>query len=455
MTTSAAKPAGGFVWIGLAFSIGVATSGLSVACGMEAGIVSFFGPTMGTRYRVSLAVQAANLDMPESTGPLQKMGQPSIQSRVQPLVEGLLAEIEGQMSTYDPESELSQFNRSESTEWFTVSAGTAHCVAYALEIAEKTAGAFDPTVGPIVNLWGFGPHTRPREPPADETIVQALDRIGHQYVAVRAHPPALRKMRPTVNLDLSAIAKGFAVDQVSTLLKAQGFRAAMVEIGGEVRTSGTKQGSAPWRIAIQKPATGAGEFQEILDLTSAAIATSGDYQNYYEYDGVRYSHTIDPQTGRPVQHQLAVVSVQADTCMESDALATALLVMGEQRGYDWCVRQDVAALFQTRQEDKIVSVATPRFEQLHRAPLREPRKQESMIWQTFLLAGAVFLVAILGMAVGVIVSHRRLKGTCGGLANLRDKQGNPVCDACTDPAPDCDGVGSKASANFSSQDGPY
>ncbi|MCG8450143.1 MAG: FAD:protein FMN transferase [Pirellulales bacterium] len=357
MTISAGKPVRCIVWFGLVLLVGLPLAMVSWAPPVETGIVSFSGPTMGTHYKVRIAAQALADRWPPATDDIQQ------------LVENRLAEINRLMSTYDPESELSRFNHSPSDGWFQVNKETARVVAYALEVAKKTEGAFDPTVGPVVNLWGFGPGQRRVEPPADAAVAQALQQVGYQNIAVRMDPPSLRKTNATTHLDLSAIAKGYAVDQVSELLQSQGIRSFMVDIGGEVRTSGTKPEDAPWRIAIEKPQPDREKpFQQVLELRDGTLATSGDYRNFFEQDGVRYSHTIDPQTGRPIQHRLAVVSVQAESCMEADALATALMVMGAGRGYDWCVKHEVAALFQVRVGQSVVPRATPRFEQLHQLP---------------------------------------------------------------------------------------
>ena len=370
MTTSAGNPFCCFVWLGLGLLVGLPWLIVSWSPPVEIGVVTFSGQTMGTFYKVRLAAQAPSSQWPPDT------------SAVRQQVRSRLAEINRLMSTYDSQSELSRFNASDSEGWFPVASETARVVAFALEIAELSDGAFDPTVGPAVNLWGFGPNKRRGKLPTDDAISQALERVGYQNISVRSEPPSLRKMNPDAYLDLSAIAKGYAVDQVAELLEAQGFGAAMVEIGGEVRTFGTKPNDIPWRIAIEKPRVpkippGTSEpFQQILELRKAAIATSGDYHNYFERDGVRYSHTIDPQTGRPVQHQLAVVTVHAETCMEADALATALLVMGVEPGYDWSEQHQVAALFQLRQGQEITTRATHRFKQLHGLPESNKERPE-------------------------------------------------------------------------------
>ena len=309
-------------------------------------ILSIDGPTMGTQFSVKF-VSVFNKPL---------------QSEIGPQITELLKDINRQMSTYDPDSELSRFNQYGGVDWFAVSPETARVVDYALKVANETDGAFDPTVGPAVNLWGFGPEGRRRKSPSEEEIETALKRIGYQHVEARLDPPALRKDIPDVYLDLSAVAKGYAVDAVTELLAEEGIKSSMVEIGGEVRTQGEKPGGNHWKIGIEPPYESGRVVRQVLEMEDAALATSGDYRNFFEQDGVRYSHTIDPKTGRPVQHQVTTVSVLADTCMEADALATALLVMGEEKGYDWCGEHEVAALFLTRTaDDAIEEHATPAF----------------------------------------------------------------------------------------------
>ena len=313
-------------------------------------VAEFSGPTMGTRYSVSVATDGKTANWPPDVEVVQRQ------------VDERLAEINRRMSTYDPESELSRFNRLNSSEWFVVSAETAEVVAAALEIAERTSGAFDPTVGPIVNLWGFGPDKGRTDPPSDDMIKDTLARVGYEKVSVRIDPPALKKSISEVYLDLSGIAKGYASDAISELLDELGFSNTMVEIGGEVRTRGTKAGGMPWRIGVEQPEDRDRHIHTAVNLLNAGMATSGDYRIFFQHEGVRYSHTIDAVTGRPVQHDLAAVSVIAATCMEADALATALLVMGDEKGYDWCLERDISAMFLVRHGEQIIERATPKFQ---------------------------------------------------------------------------------------------
>jgi len=382
------------------------------------------GPTMGTSYTVRWpATSGVNPD--------------SIQERVAARLE----EINSMMSTFDPESELSRFNVSDSTEWFPVSAETALVVAKGLEISRLSSGAFDPTVGRLVGLWSFGADRRSYVPPDQAAIDGALEAVGAKYVAVRTDPPAIRKLRGDVRLDLSAIAKGYGVDAVSELLVTLGLHDTMVEIGGEVRTRGTKLGH-PWTIGIEKPSALPSGLSATIVLRDMAMATSGDYRNYFEKDGVRYSHTIDPQTGRPVTHSLASVSVISADCMTADALATTFMVLGPEKGLQFAEDHEIAAYFLTytpqggfaeTHSTKANGLFLPVSE--GGAPHVGPR---GGLWQTLLLTIVVFGLAIVGLAVGVIFSNRRLQGTCGGANGLKDEQGRPLCEMCTTPPEKCD-----------------
>lgn len=278
------------------------------------------GPTMGTTYTVKVCGDKL----------------PAVNT-LKTQIHQTLGDVNRRMSTYIEDSEISRFNAYDGTDWFNVSQETALVVAKALEVSRRTGGAFDPTVGPLVRLWSFGPghheleHRKINQKPSDAEIDVALAKIGYEKLAVRRDPPALRKTEPHVELDLSGIAKGYAVDQVAELLDRLGIKNYMVEVGGEVRTQGVNSEGHPWRIAIEKPDTGGRSIQQVIELRDGAMATSGDYRNYFEVDGIRYSHLLDPTTGRPIRHRLASVSVRRPTCMEADALATGMIVLGPEK----------------------------------------------------------------------------------------------------------------------------
>ena len=281
---------------------------------MQAG-PSLTGMTMGTIYSVKLAKLPTGIEV----------------DTLHREIEQRLQQINARMSTYQDDSELTRFNRYQEDDWFEVSSETAGVVNVALEISRLTDGAFDVTVGPLVNLWNFGPDAKQGQKPTAEQVEQERARVGYQQLEVRLSPPALRKKIPDIYVDLSAIAKGYGVDAIAELLADRGIMDFMIEIGGDVRTSGVRHDGQHWRIGIEKPISHLRSVQHVVGLSGQALATSGDYRNVFEYEGRRYSHAIDPSTGYPVQHELASVSVIHYHCMMADAWATALLVVGPDR----------------------------------------------------------------------------------------------------------------------------
>lgn len=273
-------------------------------------------------------------------------------------VGALLARVNRQMSTFDANSELSAFNRAPVGEAVLVSTALIEVVASAATISERTGGAFDPTVASLVGVWGFGAQAATL-PPTAAQLQAALAQVGFHKVRFDQHPPRLRKSAPTT-LDLSAIAKGHAVDEIARLLEAAGCGAFLVELGGEIRTAGPAPGGGRWRVAIESP--DGGRLTTLL-LRDGAVATSGDYRQRRVVDGRAVSHIIDPRNGHPVRHQTTSVTVVAATTLEADGLATALLVMGALDGAAFAGRQGIAALFVDRQEDGFAVSASPAMAQ--------------------------------------------------------------------------------------------
>jgi thiamine biosynthesis lipoprotein len=312
------------------------------------GPIAISGETMGTLYHIKVS------ELPRGT----------TSEGLKSKIEAELDRINDQMSTYHSESEISRFNRHGAENWFEVSPETAQVVHEALLVSEKSGGAFDITVAPLVNLWSFGPENRARTVPAEQEIRAALTRVGYRNVQVRISPPALRKLKGDIRIDLAAIAKGFGVDQIAELLGRTGISGYIVEIGGEIRVRGSKPGGSSWKVGIETPTEDRFAIQEVLALNNGALATSGDYRNFFKAEGKRYSHTIDPRTGRPVEHDLASVSVIAERCMKADAWATALMVLGPGQGYRFAKDQGLAALFLIRSGEGFVRRVTPAFNDL-------------------------------------------------------------------------------------------
>ena len=254
-------------------------------------------------------------------------------------IDSRLEEVNNQMSTYRPKSELSQFNQFQHVNTLSpASESLMKVVKEAIRINKLTNGALDITIGPLVNLWGFGPEGRITKSPPEETLALCRQWIGIDKLAINGNN--LIKKIPQLYIDLSAIAKGYGVDVIAEYLESQNIHNYMVDIGGEVRTKGHNGKDVPWRIAIEKPVDKGVEqsVQEIIEPGNMSVATSGDYRNYFEQDGVYYSHTIDPNTGRPIIHNLISVTVIAPTCMMADGLATGLNVLGVEKGMELAER---------------------------------------------------------------------------------------------------------------------
>jgi thiamine biosynthesis lipoprotein len=263
-------------------------------------------------------------------------------AELQEKIDRRLEEVNQRLSTYREDSELSRFNRfSRAGEEFPISGDFLQVMKVAARVFELSGGAWDGTVMPLVDLWGFGPAGPVDEPPAEEKIASRLAEIGFAKIEIR-DSGALVKREPSVTLDLSSIAKGYGVDQVAELVRREGFTDFIVEIGGEVRAGGTRRDGRPWRVGINRPRADAApdEVYRIAFLRDEAFATSGDYRNYFARDGVRYSHVLDPRTGRPVTNRVVSVSIRAPDCTLADGLATAVMVMGAEAGLSLVERLD-------------------------------------------------------------------------------------------------------------------
>lgn len=301
-----------------------------------AAIHEFNGSTMGTTYSIKVP------ELPRDITP------DMLATHIAELLYTLDKE---QMSTYAPDSELSRFNDSAPGEFFPVSQDLAQVVQIANEVSELTAGAFDVTVGPLVNRWGFGPRNGSSgqyasEIPPDAEITSLLQQVGYRNLQVTSSPPALRKLRH-IYVDLSGVAKGYAVDKLAEFLDSLSVDSYFIEIGGEIRLKGLKPDGSFWVPAIEKPVDAVPEVYAVLSSRGEAIALagSGDYRNYFEADGVRYSHEIDPRTGYPISHKLAAVYIISDTAAYADAMATAMMVLGDEKGLRLAEEIDLAAYF--------------------------------------------------------------------------------------------------------------
>jgi thiamine biosynthesis lipoprotein len=285
------------------------------------------GKTMGTTWSVKLAVPPAT-----DLAPLERG------------IEAVLARVIDEMSPWEPESHISRFNTASADTWHRLPEGFYKVLSAALEWASLTGGAYDPTVGAAVNLWGFGPEPSRALLPDGAAIDRARERGGWQRVALdRTTRSALQP--GGLLLDLSSIAKGFAVDEVARFLRYEGIANALVEIGGELRGEGQKPDGTPWWIELERPRGGQTLPETLIALAGISVATSGDEQRFFDVAGRRYAHTLDPRTGTPLTHDLASVTVVASDCMTADALATALLVLGPDEGPAFAATHRIAARF--------------------------------------------------------------------------------------------------------------
>jgi len=272
------------------------------------------GRTMGTTWHVTVVGRASVAGLQEK-------------------IERRLGEVNQSFSTYRDDSEINRFSRFRAVgEEFPVSRDFLRVMGTAARVFALSGGAWDGTVRPLVDVWGFGPLPPVGEPPAPGRIEELLADVGFDQIEIR--PGALVKRRASVTLDLSSIAKGYGVDAVAEVIRGAGFPDFLVEIGGEVYGAGSRHDGRPWRVGINRPQADAApdEIYRVAPLRDAAFATSGDYRSFFVRDGVRYSHVLDPRTGRPVTNGVVSVSVRAPDCTLADGLATAVMVMGADAG---------------------------------------------------------------------------------------------------------------------------
>jgi thiamine biosynthesis lipoprotein len=317
----------------------------ATACHRSPPLIDLSGPTMGTTYSVKVVGAPEGIDS----------------HAVRAAIDETLAVVDAQMSAYRPDSEISRFNASVTTDWFPVSGEFVTVITGAQAVSERSGGALDITVAPLVNLWGMGPAGEMKELPDDAALAAARARVGYRNLEVRQAPFAIRRRIPELTVDLNAVAPGYAVDLLSSRFAALGIRNFMIDIGGEVRARGRNAQGAVWRIAIERPVDAEPEPVAIAQIDDMAITTSGEYRHYVMRDGHRYSHTIDPRTGRPVEHALASVAVVQPTALEADAWATALNVLGENEGYELAETLQIPALFIVAKGDGLEQRMTTPF----------------------------------------------------------------------------------------------
>lgn len=312
-------------------------------------VVSHSGLTMGTSFTVKW--------VSNDSSSAQELNQ-----RLPSEINQLLVNINNSMSTYQANSELTRINQLPAGSKVLLSHGLADVLQRALEISQQSSGAFDVTIGPLVNLWGFGPDGRVINAPTESKITELMQQVGFNHIRLDNQARELVKLK-NVYIDLSAIAKGYGVDQIAQLLERYDLASYLVEIGGELRAKGLKPDNNHWKIAIEAPIAGDRKIQRIIAVKDVGIATSGDYRNYFEQDGVRFSHTINPADGKPIRHRLASVTVLAQDCASADALATAMMVMGAEKAEPFAIEQGVEALLIVKTDSGFREIMTPGFDQ--------------------------------------------------------------------------------------------
>jgi FAD:protein FMN transferase len=317
---------------------------LLAGCGGET-LEHFEGPTMGSTYSVQY-VRTAHTPAPKE---LQRQ------------VENLLDEVDRQMSTYRSDSDIERFNALPAHSCQPMPEPILHLVRTGEQLSLASDGAFDLTVEPLLNLWGFGPQARELKVPDAATLAQVRQRVGHQHLRING---AQLCKDAAVEVDFNSIAAGYAVDRIAELLAGQGIHRYLAEATGELKAAGRKPDGTPWRIALEEPRDDQRVAERIIAVDGFGVSTSGDYRNYFQQDGQRYSHTLDARSGAPVRHRLASVTVLHPSALMADGLSTLLLVLGPEQAWNYAEQQQIAAFFVLREGEGFVTRSNKAFEQL-------------------------------------------------------------------------------------------
>jgi thiamine biosynthesis lipoprotein len=324
----------------------------AIACTPEPSTERIAGHSMGTTYEVVVTQRPADVSRAD----------------LESAVDAVLDEVDRHLSGWNPASDLVRFNMEISTDWVPVPTLLAESVEQSLAVSRDSEGAFDITVSPLVSVWGFGAGAVEEDAtPTTADLDRLSEAVGYRKLASRAHPAALRKSSPALQIDLDGIAPGIAIDRIAARLEALGIRDYLVELGGEVRARGRSAAGRPWRVAVESPLEGQRRAHALVELDGVGVSTSGDYRDFRDVAGRRISHTIDPRTAAPVMNGLASVTVLHPSAAVADAWATALMVLGPQEGMALARRRDLAVLFLARQADgSLVESTSPAFERFRR-----------------------------------------------------------------------------------------
>ncbi|MEP2706364.1 MAG: FAD:protein FMN transferase [Roseibium sp.] len=322
------------------------------ACKGGADVLELSGSTMGTNYSVTALDHGKNVD----------------KAALHKALEASLLDVNAHMSNWDATSEVSRFNAFKSTDPVNISDGLSKVIRASRDINQASDGQFDITLGPVIEAWGFGAKTINKDVSSDSGAIAAAFETAGQTQGLKLDGNTLQKSHPDTEIYLPSIGKGYGVDQLAAVVESFGLTDYMVEIGGDIYVSGRNADSMDWQIGIETPDSISQKAFQVAKVSNMGMATSGDYRNYFERDGQRFSHIIDAHTGQPIKHQTASVTVLADNTMLADAWSTALLVLGTKRGLEIANQRDLAVLFIDRNANEgnkgFTSAASDRFAQL-------------------------------------------------------------------------------------------
>jgi len=323
----------------------VMLAGVLSACGNGDTLERFDGPTMGSRYSIQYVSHVA------TPGPKVVRGE----------VEKILSEVDRQLSTYRSDSDIERFNTLPADSCQVMPGPVLELIRAGEQLSSQSNGAFDLTVEPLLNLWGFGPQSREEKVPSAEALAEARQRVGHEHLRIQGD--RLCK-DAAVEVDFNSIAAGYAVDRIAARLQALGIDSYLAEATGELKAVGHKPDGSPWRIALEEPRDDRQVAERVIEVNGYGISTSGDYRKYFEQGGKRYSHTFDAHTGAPVLHNLASVTVIHPSAMLADGLSTLLLILGPERGWDYAQEHGIGVFFVLRDNDRFVVRTNDAFERM-------------------------------------------------------------------------------------------
>lgn len=312
-------------------------------CPFQEKLETFSGPTQGSTYTVKYVAK----------------GGASIE-QLKKETEEILEEVDQQMSTYRADSVIETFNDLPSGACMAVPDGVRELVLAGEKLSQESDGAFDLTIEPLLNLWGFGPKGNGEKVPTEEQIAETKLNVGYRHLRIDGEKLC---KDAAIEVDFNSVAAGYSVDAVAAHLKKSGIDSYLIEITGELIAAGRKPDGSPWRIAIEAPHDNERVAQRVIELDGYGVSTSGDYRNYFEQDGKRYSHTLDPQKGAPIDHKLAAVTVFDRSTLRADGLSTVLMVLGQERGLAYAQERDIAAFFVIREGQGFVSKSTAAFDE--------------------------------------------------------------------------------------------